>query len=143
MRTPRPRRPLLAAAVALLAAAAPLRTALAQKPDEPARTYVPPKDSILLTIFLRHDQSKSLPEINAHLDKTGFHDRFPPAGVEVVSWYVVMGIGQVVTLRVPPEKLREVNLAIENGAWGAYRTEFYPTYDFKPVWEEGRRKKAK
>jgi len=53
----------------------------------------------------------------------------------------MMGIGQVVTLRVPPEKLREVNLVIENGAWGAYRTEFYATYDYKPIWEEQRRAK--
>ena len=98
-------------------------------------------DAILLTIFFRHDQSRPLPELNAQLDKTGFHDRFPPAGVEVVSWYVMMGIGQVVTLRVPPEKLREVNLVIENGAWGAYRTEFYATYDYKPIWEEQRRAK--
>ncbi len=100
----------------------------------------PRSDGFLLTIFLKHDQSKTLSEINAQLDKSGFHQRFPPAGVEVVSWYVMMGIGQVVTLRVPPEKLREVNLAIENGAWGAFRTEFYPTYDFRPVWEQQRRK---
>jgi hypothetical protein len=101
----------------------------------------PPATPALLTIFFRHDQSKTLPEINAHLDKTGFNERFPPPGVEVVSWYVMMGIGQVVTLRVPPDKLREVNLAIENGAWGAYRTDFYPTYDYRPVWEERRRAK--
>ncbi|GEJ58382.1 hypothetical protein [Anaeromyxobacter diazotrophicus] len=97
-----------------------------------------PQNAILLTIFLRHDQSKPLPEINAQLDRSGFHERFPPPGVEVVSWYVMMGIGQVVTLRVPPDKLREVNLAVENGAWGAFRTEFYPTYDYRPVWEQQR-----
>jgi hypothetical protein len=28
---------------------------------------------------------------------------------------------------------------IEAKAWGAFRTEFYPTYDFKPVWETLRR----
>ena len=97
------------------------------------------EDSILLTIFLRHDQSKTLEEINAHLDRTGFRKEFPPEGVEVVSWYVMMGIGQVVTLRVPAARLRDVNLAIERNAWGAFRTEFYPTYDFKPIWEELRR----
>ncbi len=43
----------------------------------------------------------------------------------------MMGIGQVVTLRVPAERLREVNRAIESTAWGGYRTEFYPTYDYK------------
>jgi len=93
------------------------------------------QDSILLTIFLKHDQTKTLAEINQQLDKTGFYKKFPPEGVEVVSWYVMMGIGQVVTVRVPPEKLRPVNLAIEQNAWGAFKTEFYATYDFKPVWE--------
>ncbi|HVI95058.1 MAG TPA: hypothetical protein VM753_13690 [Anaeromyxobacter sp.] len=58
-----------------------------------------------------------------------------------MSWYVMMGVGQVVTLRVPPERLRDVNLAIENAGWGAYRTEFYPTYDYRPIWEEERRKR--
>ncbi len=99
------------------------------------------KGSILLTIFLKHDQSKTLEEINNHLAKTGFWKEFPPEGTEVVSWYVMMGIGQVVTLRVPAEKLRDVNLAIEKRAWGAFRTEFYATYDFRPVWEATYKKK--
>ena len=93
---------------------------------------------MMLTIFLRHDESKTLDEINAHLKQTGFTTNFPPPGTEVVSWYVMMGIGQVVTLRFPPEKLRDVNLAIEHGAWGAFRTEFYPTYDYKALWEAQR-----
>ena len=97
--------------------------------------------AILLTVFMKHDQSKTLAEINGHLDKTGFWKKFPPEGVEIVSWYVMMGIGQVVTLRVPPEKLRAVNLVLEENAWGAYRTEFYATYDFRPVWESTYRKK--
>ncbi len=100
----------------------------------------PAKDALLLTVFLKHDQSKTLEEIQAQLKKTGFSRRFPPEGVEVVSWYVMMGIGQVVTLRVPPAKLREVNLAIEQGAWGAFRTEFYATYDYQPIWREERSK---
>ncbi len=90
---------------------------------------------MMLTIFLRHDESTTLDEINAHLKQTGFDKNFPPPGVEVVSWYVMMGVGQVVTLRLPPDKLREVNLSIERGAWGGFRTEFYPTYDYKPIWE--------
>jgi len=99
------------------------------------------KSSILLTIFLKHDQTKTLEEINKHLDNTGFWKEFPPEGTEVVSWYVMMGIGQVITLRVPADKLRDVNLAIEKRAWGAYRSEFYATYDFKPVWQSTYRKK--
>ena len=92
-------------------------------------------DEILLTIFLKHDQTKPLGEINAKLDETGFWKKFPPDGIEVETWYVMMGIGQVVTLRVPASRLREVNLAIEQSAWGGFSTEFYPTYDFRPVWE--------
>ncbi len=98
--------------------------------------------TMLLTIFLRHDENMTLDQIQAHLKQTGFDKNFPPPGTEVVSWYVMMGIGQVVTLRFPPDKLREVNLAIEHGAWGAFHTEFYPTYDYKPVWE-GERSEAR
>ena len=100
-----------------------------------ASAVVPQAGSFLLTIFLRHDQTKTLDQINEHLRQTGWYDKFPPEGVDIVSWYVMMGVGQVVTLRVPAERLRDVNLAIEHNAWGAFRTEFYPTYDYKPVWE--------
>ena len=116
-----------------------LPVAAAAQPEPPS--HRPPADAVLLTIFLRHDQSRPLPELNAQLEKNGWYAKFPPAGVEVVSWYVVMGIGQVVTLRVPPDRLRDVNLAIENAGWGAYRSEFYPTYDYRPVWEEMQRKR--
>src|SRR5689334_20006533 len=71
-----------------------------------------PKDYILLTIFLKHDQSKPLDEINEGLKQRNWYRDFPPAGVQVESWYVMMGIGQVITLRVPPEKVREVNRLI-------------------------------
>jgi hypothetical protein len=90
-------------------------------------------NAVMLTIFLKHDQSRPLSELNAQLDKQGYYKAFPPAGVEVVSWYVMMGIGQVVTLRLPASRLREVNRIIENSAWGSYRTEFYPTYDYKAI----------
>jgi hypothetical protein len=92
-------------------------------------------DEILLTVMLKHQKDKNLAEINAKLDEAGFWKKFPPEGVDVVSWYVMMGIGQVVTLKVPAGKLRDVNLAIEQSAWGAFDTEFYSTYDFRPVWE--------
>jgi hypothetical protein len=45
----------------------------------------------------------------------------------------MMGIGQVVTLRLPASRLREVNRIFETMAWGAYRTEFYATYDYKAI----------
>ena len=91
------------------------------------------KGTFLLTIFLKHDQSKTLEQINAQLRAQGFYKAFPPPNIEVVSWYVMMGIGQVLTLRVPAEQLREVNRVIEQTAWSGYRTEFYPTYDYKAI----------
>lgn len=90
-------------------------------------------NAILLTIFLKHDQSRPLGELDAQLARQGFYKAFPPPGMEVVSWYVEMGIGQVITLRLPASRLREVNRALEDTAWGAYRTEFYPTYDYKAI----------
>ena len=90
-------------------------------------------NALLLTVVLRHDQSRPLSELNAQLAKQGFYKAFPPPGIEVLSWYVAMGIGQVVTLRLPASRLREVNRVLEDTAWGAYRTEFYPAYDYKSV----------
>jgi len=124
---------------ATLAAAALAGTAITAE----AQTSSESNANMMMTIFLRHDETKTLDEINSHLDQTGFHKNFPPPGTEVVSWYVMMGIGQVVTLRFPPAKLREVNLQIEHGAWGGFRTEFYPTYDYKSVWEASRKEGVK
>jgi hypothetical protein len=92
-------------------------------------------ETILLTIFLKHDQSQNLEAIQGHLSATGWWERFPPKGVEIVSWNVVMGIGQIVTLRLPPHLLNVVNVEIERCAWGVFATEFFPTYDFIPVRE--------
>ena len=100
----------------------------------PAENAAPTADNaVMLTIFLKHDQSRPLGELNAQLTKQGFYKAFPPDGIEVVSWYVMMGIGQVVTLRLPASRLREVNRIFETTAWGSYRTEFYPTYDYKAI----------
>ena len=90
-----------------------------------------PETAILLTVFLKHDQSRPLSELNAQLAKQNFYKAFPPRGMEVVSWYVVMGIGQVITLRLPASRIREVNRVLEDTAWGPYRTEFFPTYDLQ------------
>jgi hypothetical protein len=90
-----------------------------------------PDNEIMLTIFLKHDQSRPLGELNAQLEKQGFVKAFPPKGMEVMSWTVAMGIGQVIVLRLPASRIREVNRVLEDTAWGAYHTEFYPTYDYK------------
>jgi hypothetical protein len=107
----------------------------------PAKNAVStPDNAVMLTVFLKHDQSRPLGELKAQLAKQGFYNAFPPAGVEVVNWNIMMGIGQVVTLRLPASRLAEVNLALENTAWGSYRTEFYPTYDFKAIAQAERTK---
>jgi hypothetical protein len=36
-----------------------------------AQPSAPNADSMMMTIFLRHDETKTLDEINAHLEKTG------------------------------------------------------------------------
>ena len=73
-------------------------------------------ERIMLTVFLRHDQSQNLEEIQAHLGDQEWWTGFPPEGVEILSWNVVMGIGQIVTLRMPPELLPKVNVELERRA---------------------------
>jgi hypothetical protein len=121
-------------AMAALAGVLAFSSGVAAQTTAPAENAAPTADNaVMLTVFLKHDQSRPLSELNAQLDRQGFYKAFPPAGIEVVSWYVMMGIGQVVTLRLPASRLREVNRILENNAWGAYRTEFYPTYDYKAI----------
>ncbi|WP_314959029.1 hypothetical protein [Bradyrhizobium cosmicum] len=122
------------AVAALLVGALVLTSTTMAQTSPPQDNAAPTADNaMLLTVFFKHDQSRPLSELNAQLEKQGFYKAFPPPGVEVVSWYVMMGIGQVITLRLPASRLREVNRVIENTAWGSYRTEFYPTYDYKAV----------
>jgi hypothetical protein len=119
--------------VVLCASLAVAGVAEAQSTPPVGSAEATPDNAILLTIFLKHDQSRPLGDLNAQLAKQGFYKAFPPPGVEVVSWYVVMGIGQIVTLRLPASRLREVNRVLEDTAWGAYRTEFFPTYDYRAI----------
>jgi hypothetical protein len=125
---------ILASVVAALLAIAPIRV------EQVAAQETAAPGTILLSVFMRHDQSKTRDEIIQELQRRDFFHKFPPQGIEVVSWYVMMGLGNVVTLRVPAERLREVNVSIEQYAWGPFRTEVYATYDFKPIADAERRK---
>jgi hypothetical protein len=131
--TRRAARPALVAAILACAALVGGASAQTAAPPPAGAEEATPDNAILLTIFLKHDQSRPLGELNAQLTRQGFYKAFPPPGIEVVSWYVEMGIGQVITLRLPASRLREVNRVLEDTAWGAYRTEFYPTYDYKAI----------
>lgn len=137
--------PTLRLSIALVAAAALLSIASsssAQSASSPraGSSTATPDNAVLLTIFFKHDESRPLGELNAQLAKQGFYKAFPPPGIEVVSWYVMMGIGQVVTLRLPASRVREVNRVVEDTAWGAYRTKFYLSYDYKAVGLENHQK---
>ena len=47
-----------------------------------------------------------------------------------------MGIGQVMALKFPAERLRDINALIEREAWGGYRTELCPTYDYRALYKQ-------
>ena len=95
---------------------------------------------MLLTVVMKHDQSKNIIEQREQLEQQDYLKKFPPEGAEVVSWYVLMGLGHVVTLRFEESLLRAVNRAIEESVWGPFRTEVYATYDFSRIAAEQRKK---
>lgn len=90
---------------------------------------------LLLTLVLKHHPGLVLDEVQARLKAAEWWERFPIAGTRVLSWTVAMGLGQIVTLEVPPQLLGQLNLELERSAWGVFTTEVYPTYDFVPVRE--------
>lgn len=92
--------------------------------------------SVMVTIILRPNQDMSVNEIQQQMLENGFWKIFPPDGADVVSWYAVMGVGQIVTVRIPAIKLSELNDALSGAAWGAYTTEVYPAYDYMPVFKD-------
>jgi hypothetical protein len=95
--------------------------------------YTIDSDKILVTVVLKHQQDKSLSELQKKMDENKFWQSFPPKGMEIDSWYVMMGLGQVITLKIQPKDLRTLNLAIEKSAWGIFETDIYPTYEFKAI----------
>ena len=121
----------------LLAAAAllPLRRARAEPPlDASSPTGGPGMQ--MLTIFLRHEETLTQGDIENRLRHTGWYQNFPPPDVEIISWYVLLGLGQVVTLRFAAERLRDINVLVEREAWGVFSTEFYPTYDYRAIFAD-------
>lgn len=108
--------------------------------NSPGPSLLPPapaeSDSILVTVILKHQQDKNLSEIRRILEAQGFWDQFPPSDARVVSWTLVVGLGHVIVLQVPAGSIRRLNLSIENGAWGAFDTEIYLSYDYKSVWQD-------
>ena len=84
-----------------LLAIAALTGMLAFGPGAVAQTTAPaenaaptPDNAVLLTIFLKHDQSRPLGELNAQLEKQGYYKAFPPTGVEDVVEYEARAGGE-------------------------------------------------
>lgn len=126
-----------------------LGRATAQQPgnpkyDGPSTVAPAPSqtDSLMVTVILKHQQDKNLSEIRRILEAQGFWEIFPPADARVISWTIAMGLGHVVTMQLPAGAIRRLNLALENGAWGAFDTEVYMTYDYQPVWRDYIEKRA-
>jgi hypothetical protein len=71
---------------------------------------MPGDNHVMLTVLLHHDQAKTLDEIMAHLRKTAF-----------------------IHLLVEADKVRNLNRYMEQKAWGAFRYEVFPSYDFAPI----------
>ena len=95
----------------------------------------PGSGNVLLTLILKHHPGLTLDDVQSRLKASQWWERFPIEGTRVVSWTVAMGLGQIVTLEVPPHLVGQVNLELERSAWGVFSTEVYPTYDFVPVRE--------
>ena len=93
------------------------------------------KGTLLLTVVLKHHPGLTLDEVQARMKASDWWESFPPEGCRIVSWTVAMGMGQILTLELPPEKLALVNVELERRAWGVFKTECYPTYDFVPARE--------
>ena len=82
------------AGVLAFSSGAAAQTAPPQSVSPPAENVAPTADNaVMLTVFLKHDQSRPLSELNAQLQRQGYYKAFPPEGAEVVSRYVMRGIG--------------------------------------------------
>jgi hypothetical protein len=119
--------------------------AVAQPVTTPPTTTIPgpsttvtatDPDSVTVTIILKHQQDKNLVELRRILEAQNFWEMFPPKDARVVSWTLAMGLGHIIIVKIPASSVRELNLAIQNGAWGAYESQIYLSYDYKPIWKD-------
>lgn len=113
----------------------------ADSKNSPGPSIQPPAadtltDSVLVTIVLKYQQDKNFPELRRILEAQGFWDLFPLAESRVISWNIALGLGHIVTLKMPSGSVRRLNLAIQNGAWGAFNSEVYLSYEYMPIWKD-------
>ena len=92
-------------------------------------------ETVLITVIFHHHPGLALDDVQSKLKASDWWESFPPQGVRIVSWTVAMGFGQIATFELAPGLLPALNLELERRAWGVFRTEVYPAYDFLPVRE--------
>ena len=69
-------------------------TLIIQMPVNAQQSATPsPTDYVLVTVVLRHDQSRNLEEITKLLEDSGFWAKFPPEGITVEVLVRCNGIG--------------------------------------------------
>lgn len=107
----------------------------AQTKDDQGPFYIA-NDSMMMTVIIKHQQQAPVDSIQARIMKQRFYGKLDKSHVSILSWNVVMGIGQIITLKFKSNYIREINQVFESGAWGGFTTEFYPTYDFLPVYPQ-------
>jgi hypothetical protein len=108
---------------------------MSTSPASPAPSTPADGGHVLLTLILKHHPGLTLDDVQSRLKASQWWERFPIEGTRVVSWTVAMGLGQIVTLEVPPHLVGLVNLELERSAWSVFSTEVYASYDFVPVRE--------
>ncbi|MDX3907042.1 MAG: hypothetical protein QHC78_15250 [Pigmentiphaga sp.] len=98
-------------------------------------TPTDPQSTVRITLLLKHHAGLVLDDVQSRLKASNWWFDFPPPGVKIVSWEVVMGFAQICILEVPAHRLAEVNVELERRAWGVFKVEVHPSYDFVPVRE--------
>ncbi len=93
-------------------------------------------DSLLVTVILKYQQDHTFAELRRQLEANGFWEVFPPVDSRVVSWNVALGFGHIVTLKMPADGVRRLYLSITNGAWGAFNSEVFMSYEYMPIWQD-------
>lgn len=62
-----------------------------------------------------------------------FYRDFSPEGTELFSWVVAMSNGFIIQVQVQMDKLRALNRYIEEKAWGPFRCQIFPSYNFVAI----------
>jgi len=91
-------------------------------PDVAPETTASPAP-MMLTLLLKHHPGLTLDDVQSRLKAADWWENFPPPGARIVSWTVAMGLGQVLTLELPPHLLPALNLELERRGWGVFATE--------------------